>query len=253
MEIDGKVALVTGAGSGIGRASALALAREGAAVVVADMAEGAGRETVGLLEEAGGKAAFVLGDVSDPVQLTAIFAAAAEAFGGLDIVHNNAGIVCGEPLWPGTDPARLFRQVAVNLGAVVVGTRLAVDHLGPRGGGAVVNTASLAAVFPLEAEPAYSATKAGVVMFTQACAGLEQSHGIRVTAVLPALVDTPLLDKTGDGVAPADWVGMAKGILGLQSPDDVAAVVVDLVRQGTAGEHRFVEALPTVLGDAAPG
>ena len=153
MEIDGKVALVTGAGSGIGRASALALAREGAAVVVGDIAEGPGRETVGLIEQAGAKAAFVAGDVSDPDQLAAMFDAAAEAFGGLDIVHNNAGIVCGEPLWPGTDPADLFRQVAVNLGAVVVGTRLAVDHLGPRGGGAVVNIASLAAVFPLEAEP----------------------------------------------------------------------------------------------------
>jgi NAD(P)-dependent dehydrogenase (short-subunit alcohol dehydrogenase family) len=208
---------------------------------------------VGLIEEAGGRAAFVPGDVSDPDQLAAMFAAAADAFGGLDIVHNNAGIVCGEPLWPDTDPARLFRQVAVNLGAVVVGTRLAVDHLGPRGGGAVVNTASLAAVFPLEAEPAYSATKAGVVMFTTACAGLEQSHGIRVTAVLPALVDTPLLDKTGDGAAPAEWVSMAKGLLGLQSPDDVAAVVVELVRRGVAGEHRFVEELPTVLGDATPG
>jgi len=252
MEIDGKVALVTGAGSGIGRAAALALAGEGAAVVVGDIAEGPGRETVGLIEDAGGRAAFVPGDVSDPKQLAAMFDAAAKEFGGLDIVHNNAGIVCGAPLWPDTDPAALFRQVAVNLGAVVVGTRLAVDHLGPRGGGAVVNTASLAAVFPLEAEPAYSATKAGVVMFTRACAGLEQSHGIRVTAVLPALVDTPLLDKTGDGVTAADWVGMARGLLGLQSADDVAAVVVDLVRQGTAGEHRFVEELPTVLGDASP-
>src|SRR5437588_4626230 len=116
MDIDGKVALVTGAGSGIGRASALALAREGAAVVVGDIAEGPGRETVGLIERAGGRAAFVAGDVSDPDQLAAMFEAAAEAFGGLDIVHNNAGIVCGEPLWPGTDPADLFRQVAVNLG-----------------------------------------------------------------------------------------------------------------------------------------
>src|SRR5205814_918798 len=133
------------------------------------------------------------------------------------------------------------------LSAVVAGTRLAVDYLGRRGGGAVVNTASMASVLPLVEEPGYSATKAGVLMFTRTCAGMEATHNIRVTAVLPGLVKTPLLHKSGDGTRPAAWVGLAGSVLPSQEPEDVARVVIDLARNGKGGEWRFLQELPEGL------
>ena len=244
MQIEGKVAVVTGAGSGIGRATARALARAGAVVVVADVDEAGGSETVGLVHDDGGRAAFRRTDVTEPRSLEATFAAAEADHGGLDIVHNNAGLVCGEPLWPDITPETLLRVMSVNLGGVVVGTRLAVPAMRRRGGGAIVNTASMAALFPLTPDPIYSATKAGVAMFTRACAPLAE-EGIRVNAVLPGLVDTPLLPKSGDGERWAEWAQLAEQVMGLLSPDDVAAAVLALVRDDTAvAVERIVGDLP---------
>src|SRR3954469_20050488 len=247
MELAGATAVVTGGGSGIGRASALAFAAAGASVVVADIAAADGNETAQLIEKEGGKAAYTRVDVTDPDQLPHMLEEAERIFGGVNVVHNNAGIVCGEPLWPDTDPATLMRQVTINLASVVVGTRLGVPSPPRRGGGAVVNTASMASVLPLIDEPGYSATKAGVLMFTRTCAGMEGTHGIRVTAVLPGLVRTPLVNKSGDGSRPAAWVGMAENFMPWQTPEQVAAVVVDLARNGGGGEWRFVDDVPEPL------
>ena len=252
MEIEGKIAVVTGAGSGIGRATALAFAAAGATVVVADVDEPGGDETVGLVEDAGGHAWFFRTDVSEARSLEALFASVEREHGGLDIVHNNAGLVSGEPEWPETTPETLSRVMAVNLGGVVLGTRLAIDPLRRRGGGAIVNTASLASLYPLAQDPIYSATKAGVAMFTRACASLAD-EGIRVNAVLPALVDTPLLPKSGDGTRWSGWATSARDTLGLIQPSEVADAVLDLVRDDTAvAEERIVGPLPNVP-DAGTG
>jgi len=245
MEIPNKVAVITGAGSGIGRACALSLAALDASVLVADIDEHGGRETVAAITGAGGRAHFAHVDVSRLEDLSAMFDVATDHFGGLDILCNNAGIVCGEPLWPATVPQRLATQVAVNLGAVILGTRLAIDCFAARGGGVVVNIASLGALLPLEDEPGYSATKAGVVMFTRACAALHRTHHVRVNAVLPALVDTPLLAKSGDGSREATWAHQARQILPLLSPDDVARAVIDIIGdESLAGHYRVVGELP---------
>ncbi len=250
MDIAGKVAVVTGASAGIGRACARSLAGAGASVLVADIDEPGGLGTVAEIAGRGGTAEFVRVDVRRIEDLSAMFAAAATRFGGFDILCNNAGIVCGEPLWPATDPERLAAQIAVNLGAVILGTRLAVDPLAARGGGAVVNIASIGALLPLEDEPGYSATKAGVVMFTRACAALKRTHGIAVNAVLPALVDTPLLAKSGDGAREAPWASQAREILPLLSPDEVAGAVVDVIGDDSlAGHYRIVGELPDFVTD----
>jgi NAD(P)-dependent dehydrogenase (short-subunit alcohol dehydrogenase family) len=244
MELQGKVTVVTGAGSGIGRSSALAFAAEGSAVVVADVDEVAGAETVGLVHDAGGVATFTRTDVTEPRSLEAMFATTEAEHGGVDVVHNNAGLVSGSPVWPDITPETLLRVMNVNLGGVVLGTRLAIPALRRRGGGAIVNTASMAALFPLLDDPIYSATKAGVAMFTRACAPLAE-EGIRVNAVLPGLVDTPLLPKTGDGTEWAGWAYAARDLMGLLEAEDVAAAVVELVRDDSAvAEERVVGGLP---------
>lgn len=245
MEIAGRVAIVTGAAAGIGSACARSLAGLGASVIVADVDEPGGQDTVAAINEVGGRSYFVRTDVTRLADLTSMFDAASAQFGGLDILCNNAGVVCGTPLWPATAPEVLAAQVAVNLTSVILGTRLAIDRFGPEHGGVVVNVASLGALLPLEDEPGYSATKAGVVMFTRACGALRRSHGIRVNAVLPALVDTALLAKSGDGSTEAAWAQQAREILPLLSPDDVAEAVVDMVTDDSlAGQYRIVGELP---------
>jgi NAD(P)-dependent dehydrogenase (short-subunit alcohol dehydrogenase family) len=250
MDISGTVALVTGAGSGIGRACAQSLAARGATVLVADIDERGGNETVASIAGQKGTAEFLPVDVSRLDDLIAMFRAATERFGGVNILCNNAGIVCGEPLWPATDPQLLETQVMVNLGAVILGTRLGIDALGARGGGVVVNIASLGALLPLEDEPGYSATKAGVVMFTRACAALHRTHNIRVNAVLPALVDTPLLAKSGDGHTEAQWARQARQVFSLLSPGVVADAVIEIILDDSlAGHYRIVGELPDFVAE----
>jgi len=249
MEITGKVAIVTGAGSGIGRACARSLAALGASVLVADIDEAGGRETVTTIASEAGVAEFSRVDVRELTDLSAMFDSAIDSFGGVDILCNNAGVVCGEPLWPATDPRLLLTQVMVNLGAVILGTRLAVDTLGARGG-VIVNIASLGALLPLEDEPGYSATKAGVVMFTRACAALHRTHNIRVNALLPSLVDTPLLAKSGDGSTEAAWARQARQVLPVLSPAHVADAVVDVIEdESMAGQYRIVGELPDFVAE----
>lgn len=244
MELVGKVAVVTGAASGIGRAMARALAESGASVLVADVDVDGGTETVQSVAAAGGTAVFVRTDVRELAEIASMLDAAAERLGGFDVLCNNAGIVCGEPLWPATPPERLADQVAINLGAVVLGTRLAVDRFGPEGG-VVVNTASIGALLPLEDEPGYSATKAGVAMFTRACTGLAASRRVRVNAILPGLVETPLLAKSGDGSSEAGWATMARGFMPMLTPEYIAGEVLDIVNDDTvAGQCRILGELP---------
>lgn len=241
MEITGTNALVTGAATGIGRATAVALARAGSAsVVVADIDEVEGAKTAELVEASGATAHFIRTDVSVVDDLRRLFAEASGLDGGLQIVHNNAGIVSGGGEFVDQPIERIELLTRINLVAIMVGTRLAIDALGD-GGGAIVNTASIAALRPMPTDPPYAATKAAVVNFTQALTGLRESHGIRVNAVLPGMVDTPIIAKTGDNEKPAPWLADALSTLKILQPEDIAAVVLDLVRDDSrVGEAAVV-------------
>jgi NAD(P)-dependent dehydrogenase (short-subunit alcohol dehydrogenase family) len=231
-DLEGRVALVTGGGSGIGRATAIALAKAGAAVVIADVDEDGGRETVRLLEEAEGRATFVRTDVSRWEEIERMVAFSEETFGGLDILHNNAGINAGWPRFPAAPRERWDKTVAVNLWAVIAGTDAAVPALRRRGGGVIVNTASLAGLIAYPQDPIYAATKHGVVGLTRALAFLKDEANIRVNCVCPGFVDTPLPRRRLDsmtGEERARWESVLARIP-MIPPSEVADAVLEIVR-----------------------
>jgi NAD(P)-dependent dehydrogenase (short-subunit alcohol dehydrogenase family) len=224
MDITGAVALVTGGGSGIGRATSEALAAEGARVAVVDVDEGGGKETVERIRAKGGEARFVQGDVSTPSGIAALFSAVVDALGVPTIVFNNAGIMTADtPGWPEATLERVHLVVSVNASGVIMGTRQAVEAMRGKGG-VVINTASTAALGPLPLDPVYASTKALVAT----------SHGVRVNAVLPGVTDTPILLKSGDGQKASDWVGAIMAEVEMIPPDAVARCVLGLIRDDGA-------------------
>ena len=246
MEISGKIALVTGGSSGIGRATALALAAAGARVAVADVDRAGGQETVAAIAAAGGEALFISADVSTAKGTEAMFAAVAAAYGGVDIVHNNAGIMTGDtPGWPDVGLEKISQVLNVNAVGVMLGTAAGIRALRPRGGGVIINTASVAALGPLPNDPMYAASKAAVVNFTQSCAGLAESENIRVNAVLPAMVDTPIIGKTGDGTTPAAWLAPALAATTMLRPEEIADAVLGLIRDDSKAGAAEVVAPPS--------
>jgi 3-oxoacyl-[acyl-carrier protein] reductase len=240
------VAVVTGAAMGIGRESALAFARHGAAaVLVADIDRDEGNETVRLVEGLGTPAMFIATDVSDPRQVESLISSAVEACRRVDILHNNAGVVSGDPPWPETSVARIQEVVGVNVLGMLVGTRVAVEVMRAQGGGAIVNTASVAGLAPVPNDAVYAATKAAVIMFTRSCAPLAESHHVRVNAVLPGLVDTSMIAKTGDGERPARWLEPAvRGGIALKAEHVAAAVIALVEDERAAGETVIVRDAP---------
>lgn len=192
-ELTGKVAVVTGAGSGIGRATAVLYAARGARVVVSDLDEEGGLETVARVEGAGGEAVFVPADVSDPAACERLAAAAVEAFGRLDVACNNAGI--GGPSGPVADyPLDGWRTVLeVNLSGVFYCMKYQIPRMLEAGGGAIVNMASILGQVGFSGAPAYVAAKHGVVGLTKNAALEYAGAGIRVNAVGPAFISTPLI------------------------------------------------------------
>ena len=231
MEIKDKVALVTGAGSGIGRASAARLAQEGAAAVVVDVNDDGGRETVTQIEAAGGRAAFVHADVTSEADVKAMVAFAEETFGGLDILHNNAGIISGQPRYPDGEPEAWIRMLDINLRGVILGTQFAIPALRKRGGGAIVSTASMAGIgYGYPPNPVYAASKGGVVLFTASLAPLKESDNIRVNCICPGVVNTPMATK-GIPALGAQNEQAAEFIksLNLIQPEEIADIVVQFV------------------------
>jgi 15-hydroxyprostaglandin dehydrogenase (NAD) len=225
MDLNGRVAVVTGAASGIGRAIARALARAGARVVVSDIDDVGGAETVRLIKDNGNEAAFLHVDVTAETDVAGMLHFAQARFGGLDVLCNNAGV--------GEVPDTLFgergdawrRILEINLGAVLLGTRLGVRAMRGRGGGVIVNTASMGGLRPMPGSPVYAATKAGVVHLCRSLAYLKDEANVRVNAICPSFVDTPLLHEFETEESAAQMAA-----IGIVPPELVAEGVLELVR-----------------------
>ncbi len=254
MDIQGKVAVVTGAGSGIGRASALRLGHEGASVVVSDIDEENGKDVTGQIEAAGGRAAFVRADVTSEADQQAMLAFAEEKFGGVDILHNNAGIITQRPRYPEAEVERWAQVIDINLRGVILGTQLGIEAMRKRGGGAIVNTASISALIGWRMDPVYAATKGGVLMFTASLASLREEMNIRVNCVCPGIVDTPLLHRARDEAAPGVDKEAIEAYLSIPliTAEEVADAVVEMIRdESLAGRAmRMMNGQPRALVDS---
>lgn len=197
MRLQGKTALITGGGGGIGRASALLFAHEGASIVVADIDDKTGNETARLVQEAGGQAIFSHADVSVAADCERMVAAAEETFGGLHVLLNNAGIMDGR------DGDAIMTELAVweltlrvNLTGVFLGCKYGIPALRRAGGGSVINVASFVAkVGAATAQLAYTASKGGVLSMTRELAVIHARENIRVNALCPGPLHTELLMK----------------------------------------------------------
>lgn len=197
MRLEGKVALVTGAGSGIGRATALLFAREGAKVLVVDVNTAAGKETVDQIAAAGGQAAFAHADVSKAVDCAAMVQAAEKNFGKLNVLFNNAGISHADD----DDAVKTSEEVwdltmAINLKSVFLGCKFGIPALRRAGGGSVINTASFVAhLGAATPQLAYTASKGGVLAMSRELAAVHARENIRVNALSPGPLRTELLMK----------------------------------------------------------
>jgi NAD(P)-dependent dehydrogenase (short-subunit alcohol dehydrogenase family) len=195
MRLEGKVALITGAGSGIGRESALLFAAEGAAVVAVDVVDAAGEETVAMVRGRGGRALYVHADVSKDRDCAGMVGAAEEGFGKLDVLFNNAGIMHGaDDDAVRTDEGVWDVTMAINAKGVFLGCKHGVPALRRAGGGSIVNTASFVAVLGAATpQVAYTASKGAVLAMTRELAVVHAREGIRVNALCPGPLKTKLL------------------------------------------------------------
>ncbi len=224
--LSNKVALVTGASSGIGRAICLVLAREHAKVVVSDVNQVAGEETAALVRRAGGDAIFVLADVGKPEDSKTLVAHAVSHYGRLDVACNNAGI--GGPSAPTADyPLDGWAQVInINLSGVFFGMREQIAAMLKTGGGAIVNTASILGAVGMATSPAYVAAKHGVVGLTQTAALEYGAQGVRVNAVGPGFIHTPMVSKMEQDPAVHAALVAAHALGRLGRPEEVAELVL---------------------------
>ena len=193
MRLPNKVALVTGAGSGIGRATAALFAREGAKVALVDLNEQAARETLDSITSAGGEAIVVQADVSNGDDVKRAIDTCVETFGRIDVLYNNAGIAMQRTPIEEIDDALFDRIIAVNVRSVHLGAKHAVPHMKRQGGGVILNTGSTAGIRPRVGASSYAASKGAVIAITKALALELAPFKIRVVSINPVAVDTPML------------------------------------------------------------
>ena len=235
MSLQGKVVVVTGASSGIGRAMAEGAAREGAWVAIVDRAVDGGQETVRLIEAAGGTAAFHQVDVTSWEQFTGCLDQVAAAWGRIDGLLNNAGINGPTADILGYSEEDFDRVIAVNLKSVWLGTKAVIPHLRRAGGGAIVNTGSTASLIGYATLGGYTAAKHGVLGLTKTAAVEYAAEGIRVNCICPGPVDTPLMRGIEETLMPDDPAAAHELFAGTTAlkryarPEEIAELAVFLL------------------------
>ncbi len=236
MRLARRIVVITGAGSGIGRAGALAFAREGARVVVSDVDPARGEETVALVAAAGGEAIFLGADAGRPADARALVEETVRRLGGLDVLYNNAGVapVGRDGFTPDVAEDDWDWVVRTNLTSVFLCCKYAIPVMAHRPGAAIVNTASSMAILPLGMMDAYAASKAAVAGLTRSMAPGCARLGIRVNALAPGYVDTPM-NALIFGTPRLREAFAKEHATGLQPPEDVSAVAVFLASDEAAG------------------
>ena len=223
--LDGKVALITGGGRGIGRAAALLFAREGAQLVIAEIARADGEATAAAIRKDGGQALFVATNVTVPAQVEAAVRAAVDGFGGLHVLYNNAGgATPKDGKVTDMDLDEFWRTMGVDLFGTFLGCRFAIPVMVEGGGGSIINTTSIRAMVGTAGADAYSAAKGGVRALTQALALQWAAHNIRVNAIAPGVI----LTERVKALLRADDPIYQKSLLGASDPEDVAQMALYL-------------------------
>jgi NAD(P)-dependent dehydrogenase (short-subunit alcohol dehydrogenase family) len=252
--LENKVALITGAASGIGRATSLLFAHEGAKLILADVDDPGGAETVRLITQSGGEATQVHCDVSDAAQVEALVAAGVERYGRLDCAFNNAGIGGGSAPLADYEEQAWNRVIAINLTGVFLCMQSELRQMVKQGGGAIVNAASVVGVLGYPRLAAYNAAKHGVIGLTRTAALEYATRGIRVNAVCPGWTETPMVMDEGE--APASIPEIYEAIAGLAAmqrlgqPIEIAQAVAWLCSDAAS----FVTGHPMVVdGGVAAG
>lgn len=226
-DISGKVVLITGGATGIGRATALAFARHGAKVAIGDIDDRAA-ETVRLIEEVGGTGLFIKTDVTSAEQVQRLVRTVVDTFGGLHVAFNNAGIL------PPTGPLTAMTEedydktLAVDLKGVFLALKYEIEYMASAGGGSIINTASVAGVIADPGMAPYVAAKHGVVGLTRAAAIDHAADGVRVNAIAPGLVDTPMTKVWQDDKAVWDTVAGSNAFKRAAAPEEIAGTVLYL-------------------------
>ncbi len=245
--VQGKIALVTGGGSGIGRATALKLAKEGAKVMIADYMPEGGERTVRMIEEAGGEASFVAADVSVTKQVEAMVAKTVETYARIDCAFNNAGIEgrmantveCTEETWD--------RTIAINLKGVWLCMKYEIPQMLKQGGGTIVNTASIAGLVGFEGLPAYNASKGGVVQLTRTAALEFATKNIRVNCVCPGVIRTPMVERLLDNRSfTEEQLNAGEPVGRMGKPEEIAEGVLWLLSDASS----FVTGHPLAIDGA---
>ncbi|KYG67998.1 hypothetical protein AZI87_01630 [Bdellovibrio bacteriovorus] len=226
-DYSGKVVLVTGAGSGIGRASAIAFAQEGAWVAVSDKSEEGGIETVRLIVQNGGEAVFFPCDVSNPVAVKTLAEHVEKRMGPISHAFNNAGIEGEQAFVTDATEENWNKVIDVNLRSIWLCMKYEIPSMIKGGGGAIVNCSSIAGLVGFKAIPAYVASKHGVIGLTKNAALEYASQNIRVNAVCPGVIQTPMVDRftKGDPVA-LEELKRSTPMGRVGSPEEIAAAVV---------------------------